>query len=108
VARSNARAPKRREPPTSVIADSNQFHRDAHASRELMTALLVGAPMGNYEVVVPEVVIHELAKQFGPRLSKAVLDANEAIGRMNRELVSFGVRGPETIDVDVTGQVAEY
>jgi len=63
---------------------------------------------GDFEVVVPEAVIRELARQYPERLAEAVKDTNSALGAATKELRRLEIDPPAPLEVDEAKLVAEY
>jgi hypothetical protein len=91
-----------------VVLDTNVFFGDRYAQRQLLNILLEGAANGDYDVVVPEVVVLELVRQFPTELKKAVETARTAIGSMAKELPRFGLEPPLMAEVDVGALADDY
>jgi predicted nucleic acid-binding protein len=74
-----------------IVLDTNSFYGDVHATRPKFRALLASAAARDVEVIVPQVVLDELARQYPERLSKAEADLDKAIGKVDTELKRLGV-----------------
>lgn len=74
-----------------IVLDTNSFYGDVHATRPKFRALLASAAARDVEVIVPQVVLDELARQYPERLSKAEADLDKAIGKVDSELKRLGV-----------------
>ena len=57
-----------------IVLDTNVFRGDVYARKDRLSAVLAGATHGDFQVVVPEVVVAELVHQYPDRLVKAVED----------------------------------
>jgi hypothetical protein len=91
-----------------IVLDTNAFYGDVYATKSWLNAVLDGAEQGDFEVVVPEVVIQELVKQFPKRLDAAVEAANTAVGRVARDLDRLDVVPPASTEVDRDALVGSY
>lgn len=80
-----------------VILDTGPFHDNPHASGEIFGLLGDAAAEEIVELLVPEVVIQEVVKQFGERLEKAQ-NGIKAEGREIRDLVG-SFEDPTLLDI---------
>lgn len=84
-----------------VVLDTNVFHSDVHADRSQFRSILDdAATKGSFAVVVPDVVLQELDKQFARRSKKVVKTINKAVGEQESELQSLGMERPEAMVPD--------
>jgi predicted nucleic acid-binding protein len=79
-----------------AVLDSNCFNDDARAARPKLQTVLEAASKGAIEVVVPEVVLDELDKQFSSRSNRAY----KAIRAEQGELGKLGLPIPAIPEVD--------
>ena len=63
-----------------IVLDTNAFHGDAGAKLPF-ERVLDGATNGDFEVVIPEVVIQELVRQYPERLREARKTPDSSLGR---------------------------
>jgi predicted nucleic acid-binding protein len=84
-----------------VVFDTNVFNGDVRADRSRLRAILDGAAAkGAFGVMVPEVVLLELDKQFRKRSKAVVKNVNKALGALAGELVQLGLEGPDEMVLD--------
>jgi hypothetical protein len=91
-----------------VLLDTNALHRDRYAERPVAAAAWNGAAAGDFELVVPEVVVLELVKHFPVDLHEAVDAVNQALVKQHKPLAAMGLRAPDEIDTDVVAVAADY
>jgi hypothetical protein len=91
-----------------VVLDTNIFHGDVHARLMRLSLVLDGAAHGDFEIVIPEVVVKELVHQFPTRVKAAVEEAHRSLGRIQREFRPLGLQGPAEVNVDIEGLVKSY
>lgn len=93
-----------------VVLDSNCFKDDARAVRPKLQTVLEAAGKGAFELVVPEVVIDELDKQFARRTKKAYKEIRTAINSQADEFAELGLsalKAPARDIDDVNGYRTE-
>ena len=69
-----------------IVLDTNVFYGDSGAKRPLLGAVFDGAANGDFDVIVPEVVVQELVRQYPERLretQKALTAALDGMKRLN-------------------------
>lgn len=91
-----------------IVLDTNVLRGDVHARRPLLRAVLEGAAQGDFELLVPEVVIEELIKQYPQRLQKVLKDLSSAIGKHSTELRALQLEVPSAPEVDHASATAAY
>jgi predicted nucleic acid-binding protein len=80
--------------PPIVVLDTNAFYGDVEGARTKLTAVLDGAEKGDFELIVPQVVLDELVKQYPKRIKQAARRINKAIGEQGRTLAELGITPP--------------
>lgn len=91
-----------------IVLDTNTFWSDVYATKPWLSAVLGGAKAGDFEVVVPETVIRELANQFPGRLADAITESNAAIAKAAKKLRRLGLEAPAAIEIDEESLCAGY
>lgn len=91
-----------------IVFDTTVLFSDVHASRRLMKDVLRGAAAGDWQVVVPGVVIDEAVRQYPERLKKAYTDVERVIDKQKTNLRSLGLGMPEVPQIDLDALVATY
>jgi predicted nucleic acid-binding protein len=91
-----------------VVLDTNVLHRDVWGQRPAFQALVDRAEHGQFEVVVPRVVVDELFRQFPDRLRELLKDTAVNLKKTAPELKAFGLPVPSQHEVDVDDAVARY
>ncbi len=91
-----------------VVLDTNALFRDRYAERPVAAAAWNGAAAGDFELVIPEVVVQELAKHFPGDLRDAVESVNSALAKQHKPLASMGLEAPDEMDVDIAAISADY
>jgi len=90
-----------------VILDTNAFYSDVHATRDGFRALFTASASGDLEVVVPQVVLDELARQYPERLEVAIRALQSAVRKSTPELRSLGLTIPEVSETPLVS-TADY
>lgn len=84
-----------------VVFDTNVFYGDVHADRSRLRSILDSAAEEElFEVLVPEVVMQELDKQYPRRAKKVIKAVNKALGEHSTELQELGLEGPTPMSRD--------
>jgi predicted nucleic acid-binding protein len=91
-----------------VLLDTNALHGDRYAERPVATAAWNGAAAGDFQLVVPEVVVQELAKHFPADLRDAVDAVNTALVKQHKTLSAMGLRAPDEMKIDVAVVAGDY
>jgi predicted nucleic acid-binding protein len=91
-----------------VVFDTTVLFSDVHASRRLTRDVLRGAASGDWQVVVPGVVVAEAVRQYPLRLRTATSDIDRAIDERKTDLQSLGLPVPSVQEVDVDGLIEAY
>lgn len=93
----------------AVVLDTNVFYGDVYARKRLLSAVLDGAAAGDFEVVVPEVVVLELARQFPEKLTKVIANADKSAQQTAKEFQQVGLPSPPPAPViDAAPLIADY
>lgn len=91
-----------------IVLDTNTFWPDVYATKPWLSAVLNGAKLGDFEVVVPETVIRELVRQFPERLAEATVETNAAIAGATKKLRRLGIEPPRPIEIDEATLCSDY
>ena len=91
-----------------VVLDTNVFYGDVYARLMRLSLVLDGAAHGDFEVIVPEVVVQELVHQFPERLRTAAEEADRGIGRVQKSFGPLGLEAPAAIAHDLDGLITAY
>jgi predicted nucleic acid-binding protein len=91
-----------------VLLDTTVLHRDVHARRWAMSAILEAAAHGDFTVVVPEIVVLEVARHFKERLPAAINDLRGAIKKRKSNLEAFGLDVPEAPELVTSEAFEQY
>jgi hypothetical protein len=91
-----------------VVLDTTVLHRDVHASRRVMESVRGRAAAGEWQIVVPEVVVAEAVRQYPERLRKAVVQTQKALGQLRGDRESLGLPMPDLPEVDAEAAIAQY
>lgn len=91
-----------------VVFDTTVLHRDVHAARSLMRAVLDGAANGDWSVVAPGVVIDEAVRQYPGRLNETLRQLRRALSANKSDLQALGLPTSEAPIVDEQALVRVY
>src|SRR6266699_1023196 len=91
-----------------IFFDTTVLFTDVHASRPLMNDILRGASSGDWQLIVPGVVIEEAVRQYPARLHKTLDESRRAIGKHRTDLQALGLPVPEMPQVGEEALVAAY
>ncbi len=91
-----------------VVLDTNVFYGDVYAKLMRLSLVLDGAAHGDFEVVVPEIVVQELVHQFPDRVRAAAEEADRGIGKIQKSFGPLGLEAPATIAHDLDGLITAY
>lgn len=91
-----------------IVLDTTALHRDVHAARPILTAILERAEAGEWKVVVPRVVIEEAARQYPVRLREAMKLARDAARDLRVSFSPLDLPIPIVPTVDVDTASAAY
>lgn len=94
-------------PAMIAVLDSNCFNDDARAARPKLQSVLEAASKEAIRLVVPEVVLDELDKQFARRSKRAYKEIQAAIRAQRTELGKLGLPLPEIPERD-SDEIASY
>src|SRR6476469_539001 len=89
-----------------AVLDSNCFNGDMRAARPKLQSVLEAAETGAFQLVVPQVVLDELDKQFARRSKRAYNEIRSAIRAQQDEFNQLGMPlpvVPERDEEEVTG-----
>lgn len=74
-----------------AVLDTNAIYGDVHAERPYLRALLSSSDSREVDLLIPQVVLDELTRQYPDRLDRFRRDLKLAIGRLAREAQALGV-----------------
>ncbi|MBO0609863.1 PIN domain-containing protein [Myceligenerans salitolerans] len=73
-----------------VILDTNALHGRKPFTRADSKILLELSRGGHLRLIIPDVVLHELSRQWAERLSEGIADMDSALKRINDALIEIG------------------